>query len=88
VPDVRIHKTKKIRPLSKTRSGGEIISPTRELRRLKEGHFLIVDDEESRHHMLTAATRLNINVQTRRCAKGYEVHRVAKPVPVIYDYPI
>lgn len=88
MPNARIHKTKSIRPLSKTKSGGKIISPTVELRRLKEGHFLIVDDEESRHHMLTAAARLDICLTTRQCPKGYEIHRIAKPAPMNYEVPL
>lgn len=88
MPDARIYKTKKIRPLSKTRSGGNIVSPTRELRRLKVGHYLIADDEDSRHHFLTAAARLDISVQTRKCSKGYEIHRIAKETPMIFDYPL
>lgn len=86
--NTRVYKTKRIRPLSTTRSNGRIISPTVELRKLKEGHFLLVDDAKSRHHLVNCAHRLGIAIVTRRCAKGYEVHRVAKPTPVIYDYPI
>lgn len=90
MPNVRIHKTKTIRSLSKTRSGGEVISPTKALRKLKVGHFLIVDDDESRHHMLTAAVRLNISITTRRTKDGrYEVHRIAKVVEhPLFEYPL
>lgn len=82
----RVYKTKRIRPLSTTKSGGHVISPSAELRRLKEGHFLVVDDAKSRHHMVNAAHRLNIHITTRRSAKGYEIHRLAKPQPMIQDY--
>lgn len=83
----RVYKTKRIRPLSTTKSGGQIISPTVELRKLKEGHFLIVDDNKSRHHMVNAAHRINLLIQTRkRKDGGYEIHRVAKPAPLIQDY--
>lgn len=84
----KIHKTKKIRPLSNTRSGGEVISPSAVLRKLKDGRFIVVDDEDSRHHMLTAAIRLGISVTSRKQThgSGYEIHRIAKPVPITYDY--
>lgn len=56
---------------------------------MKEGHFIVVDDAASRHHMITAAIRLGIEVVTRRCSKGYEVHRIAKAAPpAVFDYPV
>jgi len=83
----RAHKTKAIRPLSTTLSGGKIVSPTKELRSLKEGYFLIVDDAKSRHHFINAANRLNIPITTRRTKDGrYEVHRVKKAEPTIFEY--
>lgn len=86
----RTFPTKCIRPLSSTRSAGRIISPSTELRKLKEGHFLIVDDARSRHHMINAAHRMGIHITTRRTPKGtYEVHRVVRECPhPLYEYPV
>lgn len=87
VPNAKIRKTKKIRSLSDTWSEGRSISPTKELRRLRDGQYLIVDDEKSRHHCLTAAARLGLNIVTRKASKGYEIHRVAKtPTPPLTEY--
>lgn len=74
--------------MSKTKSNGRVISPTKELRALKEGRFFIVDDANSRRLVFNAAHRLGINITTRRVGKKYHIHRIAKTPPPLLEYPI
>ena len=84
---VRVHTTKNLKPLGSTKSDGKLISPTKELRALRDGEYFVVDDEKSRRHIINAAHRLNIKITTRKCATGYEVHRLEKPAALaVQDY--
>lgn len=85
---LRTFPTKKIRALSKVKSNGKVISPTKELRALKEGRFFVVDDANSRRRVHCAANRLGINIVTRKENGKYQIHRVAKEPPPLLEYPL
>lgn len=78
-------KTIKIRPLSRTKMNGKIVSPSAVLKQLAENHFVVVDDEASRGHMLNAKKRLGFHVTTRKCKSGYEIHKLPT-TPALESY--
>jgi hypothetical protein len=84
----RTFPTKRIRPLSKTKSNGRVISPTKELRALKVGRFFTVDDAASRRRVINAAHRLDIRITTREEGGKFQIHRLDKEPAPLLEYPI